>query len=66
MQVAYVGGLGLAFGVNAVTRLGQPAVRSSNSLHPHAMLHSVYVSAALRHLCYGSRAQQFALSASHL
>ena len=27
MQVAYVGGLGMAFGVNAVTKLGQPAVR---------------------------------------
>jgi hypothetical protein len=29
MQVAYVGGLGLAFGVNAVTQLGQPAVSLS-------------------------------------
>ena len=27
MQVAYVAGLGLAFGINAVTHLGQPAVR---------------------------------------
>ncbi len=26
MQLAYVGGLGVAFGVNAVTHLGQPAL----------------------------------------
>ena len=26
MQVAYVGGLGIAFGVNALTHLGQPAL----------------------------------------